>query len=135
MEPESIKCKGAVMYLPNHPLTIEEVIVDAPKCDEVRVKIYSSGVCHSDAHYLWGNREEFCPYGKPMINGHEAVGVIESIGKNVTSVNVGDHVVLLWMPQCDKCKHCKNPKSNLCTIMTQYGVFLLLKHVVNKPCY
>lgn len=119
-----IKCKAAVFSLPNKPLTIEEVIVESPKSGEVRVKLYASGVCRSDASSIWGKRGDcVIPYGKPMINGHEGAGVIEAIGSDVTEVEVGDHVVLLWMPQCNQCIKCKNPKTNTCLVTISRGMF------------
>jgi S-(hydroxymethyl)glutathione dehydrogenase/alcohol dehydrogenase len=118
-----IQCKAAVLYLPNLPLTIEDIVVDCPKSGEVRVKLFASGVCRSDASTLWGKREDcVTPYGKPIINGHEGAGVVESIGDKVTEVEVGDHVVLLWMPQCNRCTHCLNPKINTCSVAIDRGI-------------
>jgi S-(hydroxymethyl)glutathione dehydrogenase/alcohol dehydrogenase len=50
----------------------------------------------------------------PAILGHEAAGIVESIGDGVTSVQPGDHVVPCFVPQCGECIYCKNPETNLC---------------------
>ncbi|CAG2108449.1 unnamed protein product [Medioppia subpectinata] len=118
----AIECRAAVFIEPNKPLTVEQVLVDCPQADEVRVKLYASGVCRSDASSIWGKRGDcFVPYGKPMINGHEGSGVVESVGEQVTDVEVGDHVVLLWLPQCNQCVKCKNPTTNTCMVALSRG--------------
>ncbi|XP_015791605.1 alcohol dehydrogenase class-3 [Tetranychus urticae] len=106
-----IKCKAAVAWAANEPLSIEEITVDPPKAGEVRVKIVASGVCHTDYYTLSG----LDPEGKfPCIMGHEGAGIVESVGEGVTSLSPGDYVVPLYTPQCRECKFCKNPKTNLC---------------------
>jgi len=118
-----IECKAAVFSRPNESLIIQQVIVDPPKEDELRVKLFASGVCRSDAGTIWGKRKDgFIPYGKPMINGHEGSGIVEAIGADVTDLEVGDHVVLLWMPQCNQCLKCKNPKNNSCFVAMSRGI-------------
>ncbi|XP_065183997.1 alcohol dehydrogenase class-3-like [Sycon ciliatum] len=109
---KTIECRAAVAWEPKKPLTIEQVEVDPPKAGEVRIKVLYSGVCHTDAYTLSGADSE----GKfPCILGHEGGGVVESIGEGVTSVQPGDHVVPLYIPQCGECKFCKSPKTNLCS--------------------
>jgi len=68
-------------------------------------------VCHTDAFTLSGDDPEGL---FPTILGHEGGGVVESIGKSVTSVKVGDHVIPLYIPECRECKFCKSGKTNLC---------------------
>jgi S-(hydroxymethyl)glutathione dehydrogenase/alcohol dehydrogenase len=93
------------------PLSIETVEVAPPRAGEVRIKILYTGVCHTDAYTLSG-----CdPEGLfPVVLGHEGGGIVESVGDGVTSVQPGDHVIPLYVPQCGDCKFCKNPKTNLC---------------------
>jgi S-(hydroxymethyl)glutathione dehydrogenase/alcohol dehydrogenase len=110
-EGKVIKCKAAVAWDQKQPLSIEEIEVDPPKENEVRIKIFATGVCHTDAYTLSGAD----PEGKfPTILGHEGAGIVESVGKNVTKFKAGDHVIPLYIPQCYECKFCKNPKTNLC---------------------
>lgn len=98
---QSIKCKAFVAWEPKKPLSLEEVEVAAPKSGEVRVKIMNSALCHTDV-YTWSGKD---PEGLfPCILGHEAAGIIESIGEGVTSVKVGDIVVPCYTPECGECK-------------------------------
>ncbi|XP_051822442.1 alcohol dehydrogenase E chain-like [Antechinus flavipes] len=105
-----IKCKAAILWELNKPLSIEEVEVAPPKANEVRIKIVATGICRSDDHVISGTL--YCPL--PVILGHEAAGIVESIGEGVTSVKPGDKVIPLFTPQCNQCKVCKHPTGNLC---------------------
>ncbi|RWS00140.1 Alcohol dehydrogenase class-3-like protein [Dinothrombium tinctorium] len=110
-----IKCRAAICWAPRKPLTIEEVEVDTPKVGEVRVKVVANGVCHSDLHVYKGDYENVEIRLKyPCILGHEAAGIVESIGEGVTSVSPGDHVITFFNAQCGECAFCKNPKTNMC---------------------
>jgi len=107
-----ISCRAAVAWKPKEPLTIETVEVAPPQAGEVRVKIISTGVCHTDA-YTWGGLD---PEGVfPSILGHEGAGIVESVGEGVRSVAVGDHVIPCYIPQCSQCKFCRSKKTNLCS--------------------
>ena len=112
-QPQPILCKAAVAYGPKQPLKYENVWVDPPREGEVRIKVISNALCHTDVYTLDG-----CdPEGAfPCIVGHEATGVVESIGKGVTSVQVGDIVIPCYTPQCGEksCIYCQHPKTNLC---------------------
>ncbi|XP_075716744.1 alcohol dehydrogenase 1-like [Rhinoderma darwinii] len=106
-----IKCKAAVCWGPNKPLSIEEIEVAPPKDHEVRIKIVATGICRSDEHVLSGALD----YVKfPIILGHEGAGIVESVGSSVTGIKAGDKVIPLIVPQCGKCRCCLNPESNLC---------------------
>lgn len=108
---EMIKSKAAIAWGPGKPLSIEEVDVMPPKAGEVLVKIIATGVCHTDAFTLSGED----PEGNfPAILGHEGGGIVEAIGEGVTSVEVGDHVIPLYTPECGECKFCLSGKTNLC---------------------
>ncbi|KAJ3194265.1 hypothetical protein HK101_003110 [Irineochytrium annulatum] len=128
-----IKCKAAVAWAPQQPLSIEEVEVAPPQKGEVRVKIVASGgliapslhlalnslcikVCHTDAYTLSGQDSEGV---FPVILGHEGGGIVESVGEGVTSVQVGDHVIPLYIPECRECKFCKSGKTNLCSVVRE----------------
>ncbi|KAM7317873.1 hypothetical protein ACRRTK_022610 [Alexandromys fortis] len=105
-----IKCRAAVAWTTNAPLSIEEVEVDPPKAGEVRIKILYSGVCGTDNHILEG--KDKMPL--PIILGHEGAGLVESVGQGVTTVKPGDKVLMLPLPECRKCIYCLHPKGNLC---------------------
>jgi hypothetical protein len=95
--PQPIVCKAAVAWAPNEPLKVEMITVAPPKAGEVRLKIVANALCHTDLYTLSGQDAE----GKfPCILGHEAGGIVESIGAGVTSVKVGDKVIPCYTPEC-----------------------------------
>ena len=111
MSDQFIKSKAAVAWGPKQPLSIEEVDVMLPRKGEVLVKVIASGVCHTDAFTLSGDDPEGI---FPVILGHEGGGIVEQVGEGVTSVQVGDHVIPLYTPECGECKFCLSGKTNLC---------------------
>ncbi|XP_070835161.1 alcohol dehydrogenase 1-like [Chaetodon trifascialis] len=106
-----IKCKAAVAWEPNKPLVIEEIEVAPPQANDVRIKIVATAVCHTDLYYLLESMQKD---GFPTVLGHEAAGIVESVGPGVTEIQPGDKVIPLFMPQCRECRFCKSPKSNQC---------------------
>jgi S-(hydroxymethyl)glutathione dehydrogenase/alcohol dehydrogenase len=94
--------RAAVLHEWNKPFVIEKVELGAPRQGEVRVKLAASGVCHSDLSIQRGK----LPLPPPRIIGHEGAGVVEAVGPGVTSVAVGDHVILCWMYPCGHCVDC-----------------------------
>jgi S-(hydroxymethyl)glutathione dehydrogenase/alcohol dehydrogenase len=106
-----ITCKAAVAWEAGKDLSIEQIEVAPPKAGEVRIKIYSTGVCHTDAYTLSGKDPEGL---FPCILGHEGGGIVESVGEGVDSVKPGDHVIPLYTAECRKCKFCTSGKTNLC---------------------
>ncbi|KZV49442.1 alcohol dehydrogenase class III [Dorcoceras hygrometricum] len=134
-----ITCKAAVAWEPNKPLVIEEVQVAPPQAGEVRVKILFTALCHTDA-YTWGGKD---PEGLfPCILGHEAAGIVESVGEGVSEVQPGDHVIPCYQAECRECKFCKSGKTNLCgkvRVATGVGVMLNDRQsrfsIKGKPIY
>ena len=107
-----MKTRAAVAWAANKPLTIETIDLDGPQAGEVLVEIMATGVCHTDAYTLSGLDSE----GKfPAILGHEGAGIVREVGKGVTSLKPGDHVIPLYTPECRQCKTCLSQRSNLCT--------------------
>ena len=104
--------RAAVAHEAGKPLTVETVQLDGPRDDEVLVEVKATGVCHTDEFTLSGADPEGL---FPSILGHEGAGVVVDIGKNVTSVAKGDHVIPLYIPECRQCKSCLSGKTNLCT--------------------
>ncbi|XP_063773969.1 alcohol dehydrogenase 1-like [Pseudophryne corroboree] len=106
-----IKCRAAVAYESKKPFVIEQIDVAPPKANEIRIKIYASGICHTDDHALGGG---MAGIKFPIILGHEGAGIIESVGEGVTKFHPGDHVIPLCSPMCMKCKACLHEGSNFC---------------------
>ena len=104
--------RAAVAHEAGKPLSIETVQLDGPGDDEVLVEVKATGVCHTDEFTLSGADPEGL---FPSILGHEGAGVVVDVGRNVTSVGKGDHVIPLYIPECRQCKSCLSGKTNLCT--------------------
>jgi len=102
--------KAAVLDQYQQPLSVQDVTIDPPRAGEVQVRIGATGVCHSDYHVIKGEWK----YGLPMILGHEAAGVVEAVGPNVSGVQPGDHAVLSFRPACGVCRLCALGRTVLC---------------------
>jgi S-(hydroxymethyl)glutathione dehydrogenase/alcohol dehydrogenase len=106
-----MRTTAAVALEAGKPLEIMEVNLDGPRKGEVLVEIKATGLCHTDDF----TRSGADPEGAfPAILGHEGAGVVLEIGEGVTSLEVGDHVIPLYTPECRECEYCLNPKTNLC---------------------
>ena len=101
---KSITCKAAVIYemsakrpyFETRPLKIQDIELDPPGFGEVLVKVSAAGLCHSDLSVINGNR----PRVMPIVLGHEGSGVVKEVGEGVKSLEVGDHVVFVFVPSC-----------------------------------
>ena len=114
-----MKTKAAVAVEAGKPLEIIEVDLEGPRPGEVLVEIKATGICHTDEFTLSGADPEGL---FPAILGHEGAGIVKEIGKGVTSLKEGDHVIPLYTPECRECEYCLNPKTNLCqAIRTTQG--------------
>jgi S-(hydroxymethyl)glutathione dehydrogenase/alcohol dehydrogenase len=103
--------KAAVFHGPGQPLTIEQVDIDEPKEREVVVRTVASGVCHSDLHFVDG----LYMWPTPAILGHEAAGVVEKVGSQVSYLKPGDHVIACLSVFCGYCEECMSGHPNLCS--------------------
>ncbi|XP_038716547.1 alcohol dehydrogenase-like 2 [Tripterygium wilfordii] len=108
-----ITCKAAICRNPGEPLVVEEIQVDPPKAWEVRIKILCSSLCHTDVTIWKMNSGPYTVF--PRVFGHEAVGVVESVGEHVEEVEKGDMVLPVFIPNCGECRDCKSSKSNMCS--------------------
>lgn len=106
----SIVVRAAVMREVGQPMVIENVDVDTPDSREVLVDVAASGLCHSDLRFLEGS----FPHPLPAVLGHETAGVVMAVGKDVTGVSVGDHVIASLSVFCGDCAYCTGGRSNLC---------------------
>lgn len=95
--------RAAVARLPHAPLEIEDVSLEAPRDDEVRVRLVATGICHTDLVA----RDQLYPVPQPIVLGHEGSGVVEEVGAKVRHVRPGDHVVLTYLA-CGDCASCKS---------------------------
>jgi S-(hydroxymethyl)glutathione dehydrogenase / alcohol dehydrogenase len=102
--------KAAVLYEFGKPLVIEDINIDPPQKDEVKVRLAATAICHSDIHVLKGELGG----QTPLVAGHESAGYIEEIGEGVTSVKVGDPVVLSLIDHCGLCLYCRTGLPHLC---------------------
>ena len=102
--------KAALFHGANQPLTIEEVELDNPLAREIVVRTVASGVCHSDLHFIDG----LYPHPAPAVLGHEAAGIVEEVGEQVTSLQAGDHVIACLSVFCGNCEQCLTGHPNLC---------------------
>jgi S-(hydroxymethyl)glutathione dehydrogenase/alcohol dehydrogenase len=109
-----MKVKAAICWEPKRPLEVDEIDLKGPQAGECLVRLVATGVCHTDAYTMSGRD----PSGLfPAILGHEGGGVVEEIGPGVSSVQVGDHVIPLYIPECRNCKFCLSGKTNLCSAL------------------
>jgi S-(hydroxymethyl)mycothiol dehydrogenase len=104
--------RGVVWASPEDELAVEELTVDPPGPREVRVRVQACGLCHSDLYVLetggWGMRF-------PILLGHEGAGMVEEVGRDVTSVAPGDRVVVAWRAPCGECPQCRRGDSRRCS--------------------
>jgi len=105
-----MRIEAAVLYEVKRPLAVQVVEQDPPKANEVRLKVKACGVCHSDLHYITGDS----PMVLPGVLGHEVAGEVVEVGPNVSSVEVGDHVIGSFLPNCGFCRYCTAGLPNLC---------------------
>ena len=94
--------RGVIAAGKGEPVRVETIVVPDPGPGEALVKIEACGVCHTDLHYREGGiNDEF-----PFLLGHEAAGVVESVGEGVSDVAPGDFVILNWRAVCGQCRAC-----------------------------
>jgi S-(hydroxymethyl)mycothiol dehydrogenase len=106
----SQQVRGVVARGKGQPVGIETIVVPDPGPGEAVVAIQACGVCHTDLHYREGGiNDDF-----PFLLGHEAAGVVESVGAGVTGVAPGDYVILNWRAVCGTCRSCLRGRPQYC---------------------
>lgn len=113
-----MKARAAVLYhmgaqapyAESRPLVIEDVELTPPGPGEVLIEVASAGLCHSDLSVIDGSR----PRVMPMVLGHEASGVVRELGPEVRALEIGDHVVFSFVPNCGRCAQCAIGRPALC---------------------
>src|ERR1700754_1883219 len=106
----SQQVQGVVSRAKGEPVELTTIVVPDPGPGEALVRVQACGVCHTDLHYREGGIGDDFPY----LLGHEAAGVVESVGEGVTSVAPGDFVVLNWRAVCGECRACKRGRPWYC---------------------
>ena len=112
-----MKTRAAVFWEAGQPLTVEEIDLDDPGPNEVRVEMSAIGICGTDLHSVKGEWQR----PTPMVLGHEGSGVVEAVGEGVTGLAVGDRVVLSWAPSCGECADCHRGRPAAC-LPLQYAI-------------
>ncbi len=108
-----ISTRGAVIREPGQDWEIVDLEFDDPKQGEIAIKMVASGMCHSDDHLKTGD----IPVEKyPMAGGHEGAGIVTAVGPNTPGYEVGDHVVMSFLPGCGRCRWCASGQQNLCDL-------------------
>jgi len=113
-----MKIHGAVLevlgaprpYADSTPVVVRELDLDEPGEHELLVRIEAAGVCHSDLSVVTGAR----PRPLPMLLGHEAAGIVEKVGALVSDVEVGQRVIMSFLPRCEECASCASDGRTPC---------------------
>jgi len=106
--PETVR--GVIARAKGEPVELVDIVIPDPGPGEVKVRVQACGVCHTDLHYREGAiNDDF-----PFLLGHEAAGVIDAVGPDVTNVEPGDFVILNWRAVCGTCRSCLRGKPQYC---------------------
>lgn len=105
----TLQIKAAVARQAGAALAIEALTLDAPRADEILVRVVATGVCHTDLVVMAGH----LPTPMPVVLGHEGAGVVERVGSDVTKVKAGDHVVMTYNT-CGTCPSCRDNAMSYC---------------------
>src|SRR4051812_41421105 len=110
IEPMTHEVRGVVSLAKGEPVSMQTILVPDPGPGEALVQVQACGVCHTDLHYREGGiNDEF-----PFLLGHEAAGIVESVGDGVTDVAPGDFVILNWRAVCGQCRACRRGRPWYC---------------------
>src|SRR3954465_14551871 len=102
--------RGVIARSKGKPVEVVDVLVPEPGPGEARVTVQACGVCHTDLHYREGGiNDDF-----PFLLGHEAAGVVDAVGPDVTDVAPGDFVILNWRAVCGQCRACARGEPQYC---------------------
>jgi S-(hydroxymethyl)glutathione dehydrogenase / alcohol dehydrogenase len=116
---QPVELRAAVLREPGAPVATETVLLHPPRRGEVLVRVAAAGVCRSDLHLADG----LLGAGRwPIVLGHEGAGVVEAVGEDVSSVEVGDHVAFCLVPACGMCAPCRSGRPTLCEPAGRNGV-------------
>jgi S-(hydroxymethyl)mycothiol dehydrogenase len=105
-----VEARAVIATAVGAPVSIETIVVPDPGPGEALVRVQACGVCHTDLHYREGGIGDDFPY----LLGHEAAGIVEAVGPDVTSVAPGDFVILNWRAVCGECRACRRGEPQYC---------------------
>src|SRR5579875_1050371 len=105
-----MKTRAALFEGVDRPLRVATVDIDEPHGDGVLISMAAAGICGSDLHVIRGEWER----PTPMVLGHEGAGRVEAVGDQVTSLKVGDLVIMSWAPSCQECGSCRRGRPAAC---------------------
>jgi S-(hydroxymethyl)glutathione dehydrogenase / alcohol dehydrogenase len=105
-----MKSKAGLFWGVGRPLEVAEIELDEPGPGDVVVRMAAVGICGTDLHNVRGDWQR----PTPMVLGHEGAGVVEEVGKDVSALRAGDHVVLSWAPSCGECADCLRGRPAAC---------------------
>jgi alcohol dehydrogenase len=97
-------------FTESHALEVEQLTLEGPGPGQLRVRMASAGLCHSDLNALGGTRAK----PVPAVAGHEGAGVVVEVGPGVDDIRVGDHVVMVFVSACGRCQDCAAGRPALC---------------------
>lgn len=109
-KPAAEHVKAVIARSKGAPVELVDIVVPAPGTHDVIVRVQACGVCHTDLAYRDGGITDDYPF----LLGHEAAGIVEKVGSQVTHVAEGDYVVLNWRAVCGECRACKKGKPQYC---------------------
>jgi S-(hydroxymethyl)mycothiol dehydrogenase len=110
MDPMAHEVTGVIARTKGAPVELTTIVVPAPGLGEALVRVQACGVCHTDLHYREGGIGEDFPY----LLGHEAAGIVEAVGDDVTGLEPGDFVILNWRAVCGQCRACRRGRPWYC---------------------
>lgn len=113
-----MEVRGAVAHQAGERLAIETLTLSGLGPTEVLIEHRAAGLCHSDLHLIEGHTG--CMF--PLLPGHEGAGIAVEVGKDVTGVAVGDHVVTCGMGECGSCRACRSDLTNICEVAGFHGL-------------
>jgi S-(hydroxymethyl)glutathione dehydrogenase/alcohol dehydrogenase len=121
--------RAAICYEFKKPLVVEEIEMGSPGKGEVKVRYAATAICHSDLHNISG---DFSP-DLPVLAGHESAGYVEEVGKGVTSVKPGDHVIVSTVAYCGNCRYCRLGLYHMCVLQKTIDSKKHLKTKTGQP--